>query len=121
MKPIEIRDATPGDYFAIRSLLAAERLPLDGVAPDSPARFFVAVNSQEIVGCVAFETYASDGLLRSLAVDATVRGAGLGRRLARRIEHEAANVGIQNFYVLTTTAAAYFKKRGHLPRVRGLP
>ncbi|MGV8358619.1 GNAT family N-acetyltransferase, partial [Pseudomonas aeruginosa] len=67
------------------------------------------VNSQEIVGCVAFETYASDGLLRSLAVDATVRGAGLGRRLARRIEHEAANVGIQNFYVLTTTAAAYFK------------
>ena len=50
--------------------------------------------------------------LRSLAVAEDRRGAGVAARLADWCEAEARRQGVKTAYLLTTTAAEYFRKRG---------
>jgi amino-acid N-acetyltransferase len=50
--------------------------------------------------------------LRSLAVAAQVRGAGLGRLLYDQIVARAKDRGLTRLFLLTTTAAPFFARRG---------
>lgn len=65
--------------------------------------FVVAVDAQErVVGCGALRVY-SDQLaeIASLAVDESVHGAGIGRRLVERLAQEARDLGIRTVFALT--------------------
>ena len=106
-----IRRATPADWPQIHSLLTRAALPLDG-AREAFALGFVADDGAQIVGSVALEIHESAALLRSLAVDGTRRGEGLGRRLVDAAVAEARRLGTSSVHLLTTTAASFFPRCG---------
>jgi amino-acid N-acetyltransferase len=108
---IEIRPAEADDVAAIKSLLVANDLPLAGV-DDHWRTFVIARDGARCVGCGGSETYPAVALIRSIAVDPAYRNHGLGRRLVRQLLDRLASRGLREFYLLTTDAEAYFKKRG---------
>ena len=57
-------------------------------------------------------------LLRSLAVRADARGSGLGADLLAHAESQAAALGVDALYLLTTTAERFFAARGYATTTR---
>lgn len=106
-----IRPATPADRIRVEELLRAEGLPLDGIPVDL-TRFVVAESAQGVVGAAGLELYGAAALLRSVVVDPSLRGTGLGRRLVERACADAAEAGVDVIYLLTTTAPGYFPRLG---------
>ena len=71
------------------------------------------LTTHRLVGVVGLEPLGSFGLLRSLAVAPDCRNTGLAHRLVSACEERAKSLhGISDLYLLTTTAAEYFRKRG---------
>lgn len=103
--------ATEGDLDDIRRLLQEADLPTAGVE-DHWRTFIVVRDGGKIVGCGGAETYPSAALLRSIVVSDIYQGGGVGRRLVRELIDRLASRGIREFYLLTETAEAFFKKRG---------
>lgn len=66
-----------------------------------------------LVGVVGIEVYGSAGLFRTLAVAPAHRNSGLGGSLVSNAEAWAAKQGVKTLYLLTTTAAPFFAKRGY--------
>lgn len=106
-----IRAATGDDLSAVRKLLVAAGLPVDGVE-ENFTDFIVAEDERHIAGVVGIERYGTSALLRSAAVSPAERGTGLGSRLVKRILEHAADRGIRDIYLLTTTAEEYFPRFG---------
>jgi amino-acid N-acetyltransferase len=111
---IVISGATSADIPVIKQLLVANQLPTEGI-DDHWKTFIVARDDGEIVGCGGSEAYQFAALLRSIAVADSHRGRGIGRRIVRQLLDRLASRGIREFYLLTTTAEAYFAKRGFKP------
>lgn len=105
------RDATPADIARVRKLLAASDLPLDGL-PETLSGFAVAELDGELVGVAGIEECGDYGLLRSAAVDPSVRGMGIGRELVERVIDGARKDNRKALYLLTTTAENYFPSFG---------
>ncbi len=114
MSEITITPATPADLEAIKALLLANGLPTAGV-DDHWKTFLVARDGETFVGCGGAEAYQVVALIRSVAVAPEYRSHGIGRRLVRQLLDRLASRGLREFYLLTTTAEAYFKKRGFKP------
>jgi len=74
--------------------------------------FFVAENEGKIIGCCGFEVCGENALFRSLAVNPNYRNLRIARLLTDKITNFASEMGIRAFYLLTTTAGAYFIKQG---------
>lgn len=109
---IHINPARPGDVPAIAALLQAAQLPYEDFAPHL-AHFLVARDAGgAVIGAVGAEVNGSDALLRSLVVAPGLRGHGLGAWLVQALEADAANWGVQRWWLLTTTAESFFRKRG---------
>ncbi len=108
---IRISAAQPADAAAIGALLRDAGLPAEDFAAHL-AHFLVARRDGVTVGAVGLERHGRDALLRSLVVAPELRGAGLGGRLVARLETAAARQGARTFYLLTTTAEAFFARRG---------
>jgi nucleoside-diphosphate-sugar epimerase/N-acetylglutamate synthase-like GNAT family acetyltransferase len=106
-----IRPAVTRDLPDITTLLAASALPLAGLEAHV-ATTLVARRNARIVGCAAVETYGAAGLLRSVAVDETRRGEGLGHQLTQAALDLARARGLKTVYLLTTTAAKFFPRFG---------
>ena len=111
--PVETRPARSADLPAIVGLLNECNLPTGDLTEDLLATFRVAEAGGQLVGVAGFEPSDKDGLLRSLAVAATHRGTGLGARLIAECEAGAREAGLQNLYLLTTTADAYCRRLGY--------
>lgn len=111
---IIISGATTDDIPVIKQLLVANDLPTEGV-DDHWKTFIVARDGEEIVGCGGAEAHKLAALIRSVAVDGSHRGCGIGRRIVRQLLDRLASRGIREFYLLTTTAQPYFAKRGFKP------
>jgi len=114
MPDIAITAATSADVVAIKALLAANSLPTAGV-DDHWRTFVIARDGGKIVACGGAEAYQFAALIRSVAVDPEYRGRGLGRRIVRQLLDRLASRGLREFYLLTTTAEDYFRKRGFKP------
>jgi amino-acid N-acetyltransferase len=111
---ITIAPATPNDLEAIKALLTDSGLPTAGVE-DHWKTFLVAREGETLVACGGAEAYQFVALIRSIAVKPEYRSKGLGRRIVRQLLDRLASRGLREFYLLTTTAEAYFKKRGFKP------
>jgi len=72
----------------------------------------VARQAGEVVGAAGLELYADGALLRSVVVDASVQGQGLGRRLIEAALALADRRGLSTVFLLTTTAAGLFPRFG---------
>lgn len=114
---VTIEPARPADEAGIRQLLRRAGLPHEDFAAHL-AHFLVARSGRELVGAVGFERHGGDALLRSLVVAPDWQGDGLGGALVKRLAAEAQRAGVEQFYLLTTTAEKFFARRWfrRLPR-----
>jgi amino-acid N-acetyltransferase len=108
---MRIRNATDADLSAVENLLSANDLPLDGVR-DNFSDFVVAEDAGEIAGAIGLENFGSVALLRSAVVSPGHRGSGVGRQLVEQLLENAEETGIEQLYLLTTTAEEYFPRFG---------
>ena len=108
---MKIRKARKTDLAAVEELLLNSNLPVDGVR-DHFADFIVAEDSNGIEGAVGLEKYDSVALLRSAVVAPEYRGSGVGKRLVEQVLERAEEDGIDELYLLTTTAEKYFPRFG---------
>jgi amino-acid N-acetyltransferase len=108
---MQFRNATSKDLPAVEGLLSAHNLPLDGVE-DNFSNFIVAEDEGGIRGAIGLEKFGSVALLRSAVVSPERRGSGLGRRLVEQLLERAEDAGIDEVYLLTTTAEKYFPRFG---------
>lgn len=109
---VTIRTARSDDLAAVRALLAAADLPLDGLDEQFGDAYAVAECAGSVIGAEGIETYGDAGLLRSAVVDDRWRGRGVGDALTRDRLAWARARGLREVYLLTTTAANYFPRHG---------
>ena len=102
------------DLPAIRALLAAAGLPTADLAAAPPADFWGCREGTALIGVIGLEGYGTVALLRSLAVAPAWRGRGLGSALLAHAEQVAHQRGVSALYLLTTTAGAFFTRRGYV-------
>jgi len=62
---------------------------------------------------MGLELYDAEALLRSLVVRGAARSSGLGTALVAHAENYARLHGVHSLYLLTTTAEAFFARRGY--------
>jgi N-acetylglutamate synthase-like GNAT family acetyltransferase len=108
---MKVRSARNSDLPAVEELLGASELPIDGVR-DHFANFVVAEEEGTIAGAVGLEKYGTVALLRSAVVSPRYRSGGIGRRLVEQLLERAEEAGVDEVYLLTTTAEDYFPKFG---------
>jgi amino-acid N-acetyltransferase len=111
MSEISITAAKEDDLAPIKAMLAASELPVEGV-DEHWKTFVIARDGGRVAGCAGSEAYRNAALIRSVAVDPDYRSQGVGRRMVRQLLDRLASRGIREFYLLTTTAEEYFRKRG---------
>ena len=108
---IRIDRATHADAGELLALMQRAHLPTEGLSSHLDAAF-VAREGDRVVGSAALELYADGGLLRSVAVDAECRGAGLGARLTSAAIDDARQRQLPALYLLTTTAESFCPRFG---------
>lgn len=128
---LRLRQANTADALPyVETLLAENDLPSADVR-SAPEAFYVAdvvdeagvvdegdaagVDDSEAerhVGVGGVEVHGTDGLLRSVVVERSMRGKGFGHALCEALEREARADGVDTLYLLTTTAREFFVDRG---------
>ncbi len=111
LKELDIGFATAADVPEIRDLLRRADLPYEDFEAHL-THFLTARRGNLLLGVVGLERAGAYALLRSLAVADAFGGRGLGRRLCHRILEYGRSLGLSDIYLLTTTAADFFKKLG---------
>lgn len=113
---MRIQQARPDDLEAIQRLLSTLDLPHSDLTASHLQHFLVCRNntaSAPLVGVVGLELYGRVALLRSLAVRPSHRSRGIGARLTERIERYGQENGVDELYLLTTTASEYFGQHSY--------
>ncbi len=105
---MEIKPADTEEFQQALALLQSSALPVNDL--DSGTQLFVLEENGIVKGTVATEYDYATALLRSLSVDESLRGKGSGKKLVAFLENYLAQQGIETIYLLTTTAAPFFKK-----------
>jgi amino-acid N-acetyltransferase len=108
---VVLRKADASDDSPIRALLERAKLPFDDVSSERQ-EFIVAVVDGQVIGCGALEIFGGSALLRSVAVTQNHRCAGVGAQLYDRLISRAKEKRIKRLFLLTTSAASYFARRG---------
>lgn len=117
---MKIRAARSDDLDAIKALLAENELPVADINLALLVDFLVAEDVDgKIVGSVGLERFGRSALLRSLATARKARKAGLGTRLLAHVELMARASDVFDLWLLTTTAAGFFRRAGYADAERG--
>ena len=111
MDDVRLTFAVAEEEGRIMALLSAAGLPSEDILPHRQ-HFIVAKRNAEVAGCIGIEMSGQVGLLRSLAVATAYRNQGIGSILCDRLIAYAKEEGVEQLYLLTTTAAAYFERLG---------
>jgi len=106
------RPARKADLPGVLGLLARSGLPAAGLEDQFPGAYRVAGESGAVAAVCGLERRGRFGLLRSLGVAEGSRGAGLGGALVKSALARARREGLEAVFLLTTTAEAFFAKRG---------
>jgi amino-acid N-acetyltransferase len=110
-RDIVISPATNADVDVIKALLALSGMSGEGV-DEHWKTFVIARDGERVVGCGGAQAYQFAALIRSVTVVPDYRRSGIGRRIVRQLLDRLASRGLREFYLLTTDAEGYFKKRG---------
>jgi amino-acid N-acetyltransferase len=95
---IQFRKAIIPDKEQIVNLLSTFHLPVEDLE-ENPDNFIVAVLENDVVGCIALETYDEHGLLRSFAVATQHQDKGIGRQLYTHLISTAKEKGIKTQHI----------------------
>ena len=109
---LTIQRAEPTDLDQLCILLEANGLPSRDVWK-KPECFFISRVENHVVGGGGVELCGTSGLVRSVVIEESHRGRGYGAVLCDELETHAQRSGIETLYLLTTTAAPFFRKRGY--------
>jgi len=109
--PFGTEHAQAHDLASARELLRRVNLPDHGVA-EQFGHYLVVRDASRLVGLCGVEVCGDDGLLRGVAVDPDYRGEGIGGLLVAGAQDLARKLKLDALYLLTTTAAAYFRRQG---------
>lgn len=110
---VTLRSADDSALSYVVGLLEGDDLPSSDVQ-SKPESFYVGYHGNDRVGVGGLEVHGNDGLLRSLVVEPDARGEGFGSALCEALEERARTEGVENVYLLTTTAAEFFDERGYV-------
>lgn len=113
-----IRPATAADLLPLLGLLEAAGLPRDGVQERFPGGYAAVDGPLGLVAAAGVEEHGREGLLRSVVVAPDQRGRGLGAELVRDRVAWAGARGLARVWLLTTTAAPFFRQLGFEPAAR---
>lgn len=103
--------ASPTAFAKAIALLKRNDLPVNDISQGT--QLYVMEDDNKVVGTIAVEYDQDNALLRCLSVAGHTRNAGLGKMLVDFIEDYLSNQGVQNIYLLTTTAKNFFSNRGY--------
>ena len=106
---VTIERPAAADGPAILALLRSNALPVDGVL-DHLHNALVARCQGRVVGSIALEIYDDGALLRSVAVEATHRGRGVGQQLTAAALELAGTLEVPAVFLLTTSAEGFFPR-----------
>jgi amino-acid N-acetyltransferase len=106
-----IMDLQRADFSLADPLLADLALP--AIDRDHPHCQYLACWRQgSLLALGGLEMYQKDGLLRSLAVAKDFQGTRIGTHMLHRLLQRSRTLGLQQTFLLTTTAAAFFARMG---------
>lgn len=108
---MNITTVSQNNFTKAVKLLEQNNLPTSDLSAAS--KLFLLEDDNEVLGTIALEHEGKEGLLRSLCVSQSKRNAGVGQKLVDFIEDLARKQGVENLYLLTTTAANFFSKRDY--------
>lgn len=111
--PLRIDAARVEDHAAIGRLLDGADLRTSDLTPAMLQDFLVAREGGRIAGTVGLEIAGDIALLRSLVVVPDSRARGIGVALTDAAERHAVRRGVTRLFLLTTTAADFFRARGY--------
>jgi amino-acid N-acetyltransferase len=115
MKDIRVTAFRSEDRAEVEAMLQMSGLPTVDLTPKMLADFLVARQDGVLVGIAGLERYVKAGLLRSVVVDKSLRGTGMGKRLVFAMEDRARGRGLKQLYLLTDTAEEFFLYVGYRP------
>ncbi len=108
---VAITSAAPEDLPFVLDLLRRCHMPEAGLEQHLVTTL-VAREGVRIVGSAALELYGRAALLRSVAVEPSSRGLGLGAQLTNAALDLARAHAVETVYLLTDTASVFFLRFG---------
>jgi len=97
----------------VATLLKDNNLPSEDFV-EHISHFYVGVDPKNrVVGAVGIEHIGESGLLRSLTIEKSFQGHGLGKALTEQIEKYGVELGLRDLYLLTDTAEKFFRTLGY--------
>ena len=111
---VSIRSGHASDLAEAQSWLEGAGLPAADLTREHMQDFLLAHTTEQAVGMIGLQPLGSIGLLRSLVVDPSTRGQGIGERLVNALESRAAKIGINELWLLTIDADDYFARLGYV-------
>ena len=115
LKDIRVTAFRSEDRAEVEAMLQMSELSTVDLTPKMLADFLVARQDGVLVGVVGLERHVKAGLLRSVVVDKSLRGTGMGKRLVFAMEDRARGRGLKQLYLLTNTAEEFFLVMGYRP------
>jgi len=123
---VEVRPATTADIKQIRQLIDAysgqgRLLSKETVTLyEDVQEFTVAVDGDTVVGCGALHVLWEDlAEVRTVAVEASYRGQGIGHAIVERVIDRARDVGVERIFCLTFETE-FFGRHGFM-EIEGAP
>lgn len=108
---LRFRKATASDLRVITALIADNHLPTRDLS-EKLDFLWVATQVDLLVGVGGLEVHGDYGLLRSLVTSERFRGKGFGRVITDFLLGHAREQELLQVYLLTLTAAGFFRKLG---------
>jgi amino-acid N-acetyltransferase len=106
-----IRPALRTDLNEVRELLESNSLPSSDCAAHLD-NFFVAEDQDTVVGVGGYEDCGEVALIRSFVTRPDHKNMGVAEQIFYSVREKATNLGVKQFYLLTTTASDYFQRLG---------
>lgn len=107
----------PANLARLEALLRQNNLPAQDCAAQA-RNFYGIFEGDELIAAGGLEPAADCALLRSVVVKKQYRDSGLARKISAYLIGVAEAEGKQAVYLLTETAASYFRKLGFAPLPR---
>lgn len=102
------------EFSSIKTLLHSVNLPGSDLE-SAPIHFFGIKENNELIATSALEICGSNAILRSIAIHPDFQKSGYGKQIVKFLEKRAIELGINKFFLLTTTAETFFKKLEYQP------
>lgn len=93
-------------------LLEKSKLPTSDIGEN--VELYTVYDQEDLIGTIGLEAFNTEGLLRSFCLDFDVQNIGYGSEILTIFEERIREKGIQNLYLLTTTAQGFFEKNRYV-------